>query len=369
MRVVVTGADGFLGWHTRLRLLALTDHEVVPVSRATWGGLGDALRGADAVVHLAGVNRGPDEEVEGGNVALAEDLAAAVGSAGGSPRVVYANSIHEGSDTAYGRGKARARELLAAAAGSAGGSFVDVRLPNVFGEHGRPRYNSFVATFAHAVAAGEVPEVADRPVELLHAQDAAGALVAALDGGPDLVTPTGRTVGVQEVLDTLREMKAVYDTGTFPDLSSPWRVNLFNTYRAAAFPAGCPVPLVPHADARGHFVETVRSLGGQGQSSISTTVPGITRGEHFHLRKVERFAVIQGTARISLRRVLTDEVLDFDVTGEQPVAIDMPVGWAHNITNTGEDTVLTQFWSHELFDPTDPDTYPEPVRRTAAEES
>ena len=128
-----------------------------------------------------------------------------------------------------------------------------------------------------------------------------------------------------------------------------------------------PIALTPHSDARGSFVETVRCRGGQGQSSFSTTVPGITRGDHYHLTKIERFAVIQGQARISLRKMFHDEVLDFDVTGDQPVAIDMPVGWVHNITNTGSDTLLTQFWSHELFRPEAPDTFPEPVLVTSVE--
>jgi UDP-2-acetamido-2,6-beta-L-arabino-hexul-4-ose reductase len=211
--------------------------------------------------------------------------------------------------------------------------------------------------------------VDDRPVELLHAQDAAQSLVDALTTEVDRLDPRGETLRVQEVLDLLHEFKASYDTGTVPDLSTPVRTNLFNTYRAALFPAAYPIALTPHADARGRFVETVRSLGGPGQTSFSTTVPGVTRGEHYHLRKVERFAVIQGSATISLRRLFTDEVVDFPVTGEHPAAVDMPIGWAHNITNTGEDTLLTQFWSNELFDPADPDTYPEPVRRTTTEES
>lgn len=367
--MVLTGADGFLGWHTRLRLRTGTDHIVIPVTRQSWASLPEAVGDADAVIHLAGVNRGADTVVEQANADLAADLAAAVRAAGSRPRMVYANSIHDGTGTPYGRGKRAAREELAALAADVGGRLVDVRLPNLFGEHGRPGYNSFVATFAHAVVAGERPTVDDRPVELLHAQDAAQSLVDALTTEVDRLDPRGETLRVQEVLDLLHEFKASYDTGTVPDLSTPVRTNLFNTYRAALFPAAYPIALTPHADARGRFVETVRSLGGPGQTSFSTTVPGVTRGEHYHLRKVERFAVIQGSATISLRRLFTDEVVDFPVTGEHPAAVDMPIGWAHNITNTGEDTLLTQFWSNELFDPADPDTYPEPVRRTTTEES
>ncbi|HMM93620.1 NAD-dependent epimerase/dehydratase family protein [Phycicoccus sp.] len=360
MRVVLTGAAGFLGWHTRVRMHAQGEHEVVAVTRDEWADLHALVRNADAVLHVAGVNRGSDDEVEAGNVRLAEDVAAAVRAAGHPVRVVYANSIQDGNGTAYGTGKASGAGVLGALR-TEGHTVVDVRLPNLFGEHGRPRYNSFVATFVHAVAAGDVPQVADRPVELLHVQDAAQVLLDALTTDAERLDPHGSEVGVQETLDLLREFEESYSSGEFPDLSTPFRVALFNTYRAALFPTGYPLPLQPHADARGTFVETVRSRGGEGQSSISTTVPGVTRGEHYHLTKIERFAVVQGRATIALRRMFHDEVVEFEVSGEAPCAVDMPTGWAHNITNTGDDVLLTQFWSHELFRPDAPDTFPHPV--------
>ena len=276
--------------------------------------------------------------------------------------MVYANSIQDSNGSPYGLGKAAGRHRLEAASAQVGGRFVDVRLPNLFGEHGRPGYNSFVATFVAATIAGEAPSVVDRPVELLHAQGAAAALIEAVEGGAGRVDPRGTTLGVAQTLDVLHEFKASYDSGEIPDLCAPWRVDLFNTYRAALFPTAYPIGLTPHSDPRGRFVETLRSRGGQGQSSFSTTVPGITRGEHYHLRKIERFSVIGGEATISLRRMFTDEVIDFPVTGDRPCAVDMPTGWVHNITNTGTDLLHTFFWSHELFDPADPDTYPERVR-------
>lgn len=364
MKVLLTGAGGFLGWHTRLRLHAQGEHDVSVVTRSSWGDLPRAVADADAVVHIAGVNRGTAEEVEQGNVALAEDVAEAVRAAGHPVRVVFANSIQDGNGTPYGSGKRHAAELLGSLRAE-GHTVVDVRLPNIFGEHGRPRYNSFVATFVHAVADGEAPEVADRPVELLHAQGAAQALLDGLTGDAQRLDPRGTEVGVREVLDLLVEFEASYATGEFPDLSTPFRVDLFNTYRAALFPRRYPIPLRPNTDARGTFVETVRCRGGESQSSFSTTVPGVTRGEHYHLSKIERFAVVQGTATIALRRMFHDEVVAFPVSGEAPCAVDMPVGWVHNITNTGEDVLVTQFWSHELFRPEAPDTFPHPVAQEA----
>ena len=370
MKIVLTGASGFLGWHTRLRLSALTEHEIRPISRQNWSDLGDLVAEADAIIHIAGVNRAAnDEAVERGNIEIGNDLAVAVASSDRPLRVVMAGTIQVERDNPYGRGKLAAQNQIAEATQSVGGHFVEVRLPNLFGEHGVPNYNSFVATFVRSVIDGETPRISDNTVELLHAQDASQALIDGLYASEDRLRPRGQLINVGAVWDLLKEFHRSYvPTGEIPDLSTRFRINLFNTYRSALFPDHYPINLVPHSDSRGSFVETVRCCGGEGQSSVSSTVPGVTRGDHYHLTKIERFAVVQGNARISLRKMFEKDVLDFEVSGNNPVAIDMPVGWVHNITNTGNDVLLTQFWSHELFRPDAPDTFPEPVRR-AAEES
>ncbi|EKA61351.1 nucleoside-diphosphate-sugar epimerase [Janibacter hoylei PVAS-1] len=364
MKVVLTGAGGFLGWHTRLRLHALTNHEVVPVGRTEWQGLTSIVGGADAIIHIAGVNRADsDNEVREGNLSLAAELAEAITRAGRPLRVVFANSTQAGNGTPYGTGKEDSARILREATEANGGWFVDVLLPNIFGEHGRPRYNSFVATFVHATVTGENVTINDNQVGLLHVQDAAQALLDGLTEDVAQLRPAPETHGVQEVWDLLQEFHATYvPQGEIPDLSSKFRIDLFNTYRSALFPEHYPIQLVPHSDPRGAFVETVRCRGGEGQTSFSTTVPGITRGEHYHLSKIERFAIIRGKGTMELRKMFTDEVLTFEADGESPVAIDMPVGWVHNITNTGDEVLFTQFWSHELFRSEAPDTFPEPVR-------
>ncbi len=361
MKVLLTGADGFLGWHTRLRLRALGGHEVVPVTRDTWSELGSLVRGVDAVIHVAGVNRGDDASVEDGNRTLATQLRTALTSSATPIKVVFANSIQAGNGTAYGTGKAAAAAELAALADEIGGAFVDVQLPNLFGEHGRPQYNSFVATFADAVVRGARPTISDRPVDLLHVQGAAATLTGALEHQGGTLRPSATPTSVLGVYETLQRQNAVYSSGDIPELYTDLDIDLFNTLRAARFPAHYPIPLQPRSDDRGRLVEVVRAHGGQGQTFVSTTRPGITRGEHFHLRKIERFVVVAGTARIALRRMFTAEVVTFDVDGERPVAVDMPVGWAHNITNTGDYELTTLFWTHELFDPAAPDTTAEPV--------
>lgn len=362
MKVLLTGAGGFLGQHTRARLRGLSEHEVVPVDRAGWPRLAGLAAGAGAVLHLAGVNRGEPAEVERGNVELACAVAAAVKASGSRPVVVFANSIQAGNGTPYGAGKAEAASILAEAARSVGSVFVDVRLPNLFGEHGRPDYNSFVASFTRCVVEGQAPQVSDRPVELLHVQAAAQVLLDALERTSSAeIAPAGTATSVQTVLDTLRSFNELYALGDLPPLLTDLDVDLFNTLRAARFPRHYPIPLTPRSDDRGRLTEVVRSHGGQGQTFVSTTKPGITRGEHFHLRKVERFVVLSGQARISLRRLFTDEVVSFDVDGSSPGAVDMPTLWAHNITNTGRSELTTLFWTHELFDPAAPDTFAEPV--------
>ena len=361
MKVLLTGAAGFLGWHTRARLHATTDHQIVPVTRSTWQELDRLVVDADAVIHVAGVNRGSDGEVRVGNIRLAEDLATAVRSSGARPNIVFANSVQCGSASPYGEGKAGAAEVLAGLAGELGTSAADVRLPNLFGEHGRPRYNSFVPTFIEAVMDGRRPFIEDRPIELLHAQQAAQVLIDALDGESAVIEPRGTPTTVLAVFDKLVHFHRLYTSGDVPPLFSDLDVDLFNTLRSALFPSHYPIPLGARSDERGTLVEVVRAHGGQGQTFVSTTRPGMTRGEHFHLRKIERFVVLAGQATITLRRVFSQQTVAFAVNGVRPCIVDMPTLWAHNITNTGSSHLTTLFWAHELFDPSRPDTYPDPV--------
>lgn len=369
MKILLTGADGFLGWHTRTRLFANTDHEVVAVGLPEWPRLAEYSAGVDAVIHLAGIN---DHANEDGNVELAEHLLAALADNEKFPRIVFSNTIHADADTPYGRGKRRAADALAEAAAARGSSFVDVRLPNLFGEHARPNYNTFTATFIAAILEGRTPQITDREIGLLHAQGAAQAMIDAVEmelavGERSLALPAPTMTSVQQVYDTLAHQYRIYSpAGEIPEFASELEVNLFNSLRTAMFPGNIPIKFTQHTDPRGSFVELVRLQGGGGQTSYSTTKPGITRGDHFHLRKIERFVVLDGQARISLRRAFHDEVIDFDVSGEQPCAVDMPTGWSHNITNTGDGTLTTLFWINELYDPADPDTFPMPVTQKEA---
>ncbi|WP_407358499.1 NAD-dependent epimerase/dehydratase family protein [Microbacterium sp. LTA6] len=362
-RYAVSGAGGFLGWHTRaaLRESGVTV-DAVPVGDAFDAERAlAAIDGSTRAVHIAGVNRASDEEVMAGNIGFAEQFAAALRAAANPPPVVaYANSTQVGNGSVYGEAKARAAETLAAAARDIGAEFVNVSLPNLFGEHGRPFYNAVTSTFSHLIAKGESPTVEnDKELTLLHAQNAVDLLTgtASVDRQADLeVVET-----VSGLLARLQGYAALYRQGEIPDVDSDFDRDLFNTYRSFTFPEQSPISLTRHADARGSFFEIIRSHGGPGQSSFSTTVPGVTRGDHFHRRKIERFTVLQGRARISLRRLFSDEVVSFDVSGDAPGAVDMPTMWAHNITNVGSETLYTSFWTNDIFDPQNPDTIAEVV--------
>jgi UDP-2-acetamido-2,6-beta-L-arabino-hexul-4-ose reductase len=359
VRVAITGAEGFLGWHLSCRLAATRGVEPVRLGRtdvADPARLRSAMAGVDTVYHLAGVNRAAtDDEVEHGNVALARALADAL--RGRPVHVVYADSVQRDLDTPYGRSKRRAGEVLDALPGT----WADVVLPNLFGEHGRPAYNSFVATFCHEVAAGRQPEVhEDRQVPLLHAQAAAEALIVAGEHRErHRVAPEGERHGVAEVRDLLLAFHDLYAVaGDVPDLSTPFARDLFNSYRSALFPKGYPIHPPVHGDARGDLVEAVRSHGGTGQAFVSTTVPGAMRGDHYHLHKVERFMVVRGEAEIALRRLYHDEVVRFRVSGTRPGFVDMPTLWVHHIRNVGDDELVTVFWADQLLDREHPDQYP-----------
>lgn len=370
-RVVVTGSGGLLGRHCLVRLHArncsarfrgeLLPYELVALDRAAFNDparLAGAVGSAAAVLHFAGVNRGTEAEVEAGNVDIATRLAEACRASGSTAHIVYANSTHAASDTPYGRSKRRAGEILAGAVPR----FTDLILPHIFGEGARPFYNNVTATFIHQVMRGETPEVnPEGRVQLLHAGAAVEAAIAAVaEGATGELRPAPRPMGVGELLTRLQDMHAAYAANLFPDVSDPFDLTLFNSYRTALYPEGFPRPLKLNADARGVLFEAAKG-GGGGQTFLSWTEPGITRGNHFHLDKVERFLVLQGEAIIRIRRLPEGPVWEYRVDGRQPAAIDMPTLHTHSIENVGDKPLLTLFWTQAVFDPATPDTYSDPV--------
>ncbi len=367
LKVGITGQAGFIGQHL-YRTLSLYPEEfqVVPFGRS-WFPDGDSLdrfvSSCDVIVHLAGINRHPSpEEIFEGNTSLSEKLVASCRRTKARPHILFSSSIQENRDNPYGRSKKNARSILAAWAAEAEATFSGLLIPNVFGPFGLPRYNSVVATFCHELATGGIPVIqTDSELGLIYVgelvEEMLGMIRKNFNAPEHLILPTA-TVTVSSLLKILTRFRAAYqENGTIPGFQDRFELNLFNTYRSY-IPAAkyFPVRFLQHQDPRGAFVELIRLETG-GQVSFSTTRPGITRGNHFHTRKIERFAVIRGEAQISLRKVGSEEVLNFSLSGEAPGYVDMPVWYTHNITNTGKEDLYTVFWINEPYDKADPDTY------------
>lgn len=371
MKIAISGIGGLIGWHAAARVHAANcaarfkgkdaPFDLVTLDHASFeddAALYAAIAGADAVLHFAGVNRAPDNVVEATNPAIARRLAEACRITECRPHIVYANSTHASNDTPYGRSKRIAGEILS----EIGGYYSDLVLPHIFGEGARPRYNNVTATFVEAVIEGVTPEInPEGRVSLLHAGTAAQtALNAITMGQTGTIRPASLDIAVTELFELLRRFHVDYQANIYPDFRDPFTVALFNTYRVALFPDGFPRPLKLNTDSRGTLFEAVKG-GGGGQTFLSTTKPGVTRGDHFHLNKVERFLVVQGEAVIRIRKVLSDEVWEYRVSGAAPAPVDMPTLHTHSIENVGSTELLTLFWTHDLFDPANPDTFADKV--------
>ena len=370
-RIVITGAGGLIGWHAHARLHAANcqaafkgepaPFEIFALNHADFeddAKLQEALTGAQGVLHFAGINRASDEEVEFGNQKIAQRLVDASKTVGATPHIAYANSTHAVADIPYGRGKKGAADIFAAFTPK----FTDMILPHIFGEGARPFYNNVTATLIHELLAGNTPEVnPEGKVQLLHSGAAAQvAIDAVLNGTTGQIAPEPRPITVPDLLEKLQGFHESYLANIYPALDNDFDVALFNSYRAASYPDSWPRPLKLNTDPRGTLFEAVKG-GSGGQTFLSTTEPGVTRGDHFHLDKVERFLVVQGEAIIRIRKVLTDEVWEYPVNGEAPAPVDMPTLHTHSIENVGDGPLLTLFWTHDLFDPQNPDTFADKV--------
>ena len=257
---VVTGAGGFLGWHLRVYFHARPEFKIVGVDRSVYGDpkrFTEILRSADAVVHLAGMNRGNEQEIERVNVDLTTRLIGACRQADLRPQIVLANSTHCERDTAYGRSKRRSAELLAGWASEVGAVFTNLVIPNVYGEGGRPFYNSVVSTFCHQLASGEKPAIIqDGRLELVHAQAVVRELDAAIQKRiSGEVRMTGSSLSVSDLLETLQGFDRSYRGHLIPELTRESDLDLFNTYRSYLYPRHYPVTLPLHSDARGNLFE------------------------------------------------------------------------------------------------------------------
>lgn len=369
IKLGITGQNGFVGSHLKNTAQFLhQDFEIINFERIFFDEpdkLKKFVKECDVIVHLAGLNRHADDTViYQTNIELAKKLIDACEKMRAKPHILFSSSTQEDRDNAYGNSKKVAHQLFLDWARKEKTSFTGFIVPNVFGPFGRAYYNSVVATFCHQLTHGEQPIIdLDGDLRLIYVNELVDIIIKQIKLNKKIQSESiyiqhTSELKVSELLEKLSFFKNNYlEKGIIPDLSVDIDKNLFNTFLCYIdHKAFFPFHLIRHTDDRGSFVETVKLHSG-GQVSFSTTVPGITRGNHFHTRKAERFAVIQGKARIDIRKIDSEEVISFELNGEQPSFVDMPIWFTHNITNIGEDTLLTIFWINEHYDPEDSDTY------------
>jgi UDP-2-acetamido-2,6-beta-L-arabino-hexul-4-ose reductase len=371
LKIGITGQAGFVGTHLYNTIgLFPEEFERIDFQKEYFENeiqLNDFVAQCDVIVHLAAMNRHNDPQViYDTNIDLVKKLIQSLINTSSKAHVLFSSSTQEEKDNLYGKSKKEGRELIVDWVKNYGGKFSGMIIPNVFGPFGHPNYNSVVATFCHKLAHNETPKIdVDGDLKLIYVGELVNAILLEItnsEGNAEIVVPHTSQLKVSQLLKLLESYKSHYqENGIIPSINNLFELNLFNTFRCYMDIAHhFPVKYTKHTDPRGSFVEVIR-LGKGGQVSFSTTVPGITRGNHYHTRKIERFAVIKGKALIQLRRIGTDEVLDFYLDGEEPAYVDMPIWYTHNIKNIGNEILYTNFWINEFYDPNDPDTYFENV--------
>lgn len=367
IKVGITGQSGFIGTHLYNSIgLFVDEFERIEFNKAWFDDssmLDNFVGSCDVVVHLAALNRHNDPQaIYDKNIELIEKLIGSMERQKVSPHVLFSSSTQEINENTYGRSKQDGRVMIENWARNSGAVYTGMVIPNVFGPFGNPYYNSVIATFCHQLASNEVPTIEiDGELNLIYVSELVSEIISAIrskTSNPQLIIQPTKKIKVSKVLSILQQYKDLYQgAGIIPAFADKFEFNLFNTYRCYIDTGSYfPRSFNQHTDPRGAFVEIIR-LNTGGQVSFSTTVPEVTRGNHFHTRKIERFAVIKGNALIQLRRIGTDDVLNYYLSGDDPAYVDMPIWYTHNIKNIGEEDLYTIFWINEFFDANDPDTY------------
>ena len=375
MKVLITGADGFVGKNLQQHLAERKDVEVVCFTRAhALAELPSLLEGVELVFHLAGVNRpqDPAEFVTGNadlTVALIEAVETEMRTRGRKLPIVYTSSAQAARDNPYGESKRAAESALKAFAVRTGAAAHVFRLPNVFGKWCRPNYNSAVATFCHNIARGMPILVNDpaAPVTLVYVDDVVERFIQLMDGADAAVDAEGfatlapqytTTVGeIAHLIETFRDSRNTLMTER---VGNGFVRALYATY-VSYLPVEAFTYTVPqHGDPRGVFVEMLKTPD-CGQFSFFTAHPGITRGGHYHHTKTEKFLVIKGQARFKFRHMQTGETHELLTSGDKAEIVETVPGWTHDITNIGDDEMVVMLWANEVFDRAKPDTYACPV--------
>lgn len=368
MKVLITGANGFVGKNLVAHLRERKDVEILSFVRGdSTALLGAQVAEADVIFHLAGVNRPENpEEFKSGNSDLTQVVCDAVADSNRKISLVYTSSIQAEQDNPYGRSKLGAEDALSDLAGKCGVDVHVFRLPNVFGKWARPNYNSAVATFCHNIANDLPIRINDEnaPITLVYIDDVIRHFVAIMDGHvskgqPAVVEPVySTTVGLLAAqLQAFRDSRQTLVTEA---VGEGLVRALYSTYLSYLPPGSFTYDVPKYGDPRGVFVEMLKTRDA-GQFSYFTAHPGVTRGGHYHHSKTEKFLVIKGTANFRFRHIVSGEFYELQTTGDQPRIVETVPGWTHDITNIGENEMVVMLWANEIFDRENPDTFALPV--------
>ena len=348
MKVYITGSQGFIGYHLTQYLKHRTDLEVLTSSGRFQSDI-KSIESCDVIVHLAGVNRG--ESVYDKNMEITNDLISMLSDLWLTPKLIFASSLQEGNGTEYGTAK---QESVAALRSAYSGDVESLKIPNVFGPLCKPHYNSFISTFSHLLNCGETPVIIDdNEVDLIYVTDLCEHIYSIIMG--EHIDFTTTRIRVSEVLSKLSNYNLEYNSNnTIPDMGSKFDIDLFNTFRSFSNPIR---DLDRKSDDRGYLLECLRTKSRNSHMFYSITKPGITRGNHFHFHKVERFVIIKGSAEIAFQKPDRRDIELFTISGDDNKVIDIPVMNVHTLRNVGEDELICAFWTNEIFDPNNTDTY------------
>ncbi|MHC1714444.1 MAG: capsular polysaccharide biosynthesis protein CapF [Acidaminococcaceae bacterium] len=366
MKILVTGAKGFIGKNLIAELRNRNYQDILEYDIDTKEELIDTYcREADFVFHLAGVNR-PKEQNDfmEGNFGFTSVLLDALKRNNNKCPIMLSSSTQAALNNPYGESKKAGEELLFNYSKETGAEVFVYRFPNVFGKWCRPNYNSAIATFCHNIANGLPIQVNDPEVilNLVYIDDVVNELINAIEGKANKkddgysYVHTVHTVKLGETADLINSFRASREERSIPDMSNPFVKKLYSTYLSYLPKDKFSYPLKMNVDNRGSFTEIIRTSD-RGQVSVNISKPGITKGNHWHNTKNEKFVVVSGKALIQFRKADSNEVIDYHVSGEKIEVVDIPVGYTHNIINEGDTDLVTIMWVNEVFDPEKPDTY------------
>lgn len=369
MIILITGAQGFIGKNLSTTLARNSDYELMLYDQNNnLSELKDMISRADFVFHLAGINRPQnEEEFNEGNKELTEliidMLTERWNSSGIAVPVAISSSTQAELDNPYGISKRMAEEAVARYGSETGAKAYIYRFPNVFGKWSRPNYNSAIATFCHNIARGLPITVNNRetPMKLVYIDDVVTELVNAMKGvanntGRYCEVPVVHSTTLGRIVDIISSFPFSRENKFIPELADELTKKLYSTYLSFLPEDNFSYLLKMNVDNRGSFTEFVKSPD-RGQVSVNISKPGITKGNHWHHTKTEKFLVVRGSGEINFRRIDTDETITYHVSGDKLEVVDIPPGYTHNIINTGNEDMVTIMWANELFDQDKPDTF------------